>query len=194
MAASDWSEKTRMLVTIGVGVVANLALGYFLYAAHTKYAGLEKTNKGKQVEADKLRAEVSEKPILQTRLSGLQRNLKKKESLLPEEKNDEKLSADISERASQAGAALMAYARASQPTTEGGPGATLERTVYRTRWQADFMALGKLMNSIEEKFPRFVAFENLVLTPQNNGVVPMGAKHEISMDLIVYRYLRQQQQ
>jgi len=192
MTASDWSERTRMMVTIGVGVAVNVALGYFLYAGHGKFADLDKKNKGKQVEADKLRVEVQKKKSLQTRLSSLQRDLTKKESLLPEQQDDEKLNELISERAQQSGASLLASSR-SAPSTESGPGASYERTVFKTRWQADFMSWCKLMNSMEEKFPRLVAFENLVLTPSNNGVVPMGYKHDISVDVIVYRYLRQQQ-
>jgi Tfp pilus assembly protein PilO len=187
MAASDWSERTWMLVTIGVGVVVNAALAYFLYAAHSKYAELEKKNKARQTEAAGLRVEVEKKSGLEARLKRLQRDLKKKESQLPELGDVEGLIASISERAQQSGASLLSSSKVAQPTVE----ANYEKTTYKTRWQADFMSWCKLLNSMEEKFPRFIAFENLVLTPTNSGAVPMGVKHEISVDVIVYRYLRQ---
>jgi len=188
MAASDWSERTRMLITIGVGVVINAALGYFLYAAHAKYADLEKKNKAKKGEQAALKVEVDKKPNQEARLKRLQRDLKKKESQLPELSDIESLIGSIGERAQQSGASLLSNDKVFPPTVE----ANYEKTTYKTRWQADFMSWCKLLNSMEEKFPRFIAFENLVLTPNNNGAVPMGAKHEISVDVIVYRYLRQQ--
>jgi Tfp pilus assembly protein PilO len=187
MAASDWSEKTRIIITIAVGVVINAGLAFWLYSAYDQYAELEKQSNTKKKERAQLKNTVDvEKPELDKELARLKSSLAKKESLLPEKNEVEQLMISISDRAQEAGATLLSFARSSAPTVEGN----YEKTVYRTHWQADFMSWCKLMNSMEEKFKRFIAFENLQLTPPGSGMVLMGAKHEINVDVVVYRYVR----
>jgi Tfp pilus assembly protein PilO len=188
MAASDWSEKTRIIITVAVGVVVNAGLAFWLYTAYDQYAVLEQQSNTKKKERAQLKNTVEvEKPELDKELAKLKSSLAKKESLLPEQAEVEQLMNSVGERAQEAGATLLSFAKANNPTAEGN----YEKTVYRTRWQADFMSWCKLMNSMEEKFRRFIAFENLQLTPPSSGLVLMGAKHEISVDVVVYRYVRQ---
>jgi hypothetical protein len=192
MASSDWSERTRVIITAAVGVVVNVGLGFWLYTAIDTYGVLEKQSNDKKKERQALKQVVEvEKPELEKKLANLKSRLAKKESLLPDIKGDEALMTAIAERAQESGASLLSYAVAGT-TLETGTGASYERTVYRTRWQSDFMSWCKLLNSMEEKFKRFVAFENLSLTPPSAGMVLMGAKHEIGVDVVVYRYVRQQ--
>ena len=192
MAASDWSERTKMIVTVSVAVVINLGLGYWLYSAFDTYKGLEKINKTKQGEIAKLKKIVNDEwPVLQAELAQLKRDLAGKESKLPTQNDVEKLIEDIGVIAQTTGANLLSSSK-SGTSQEGGPGTSYERTIYRTRWKSDFMSWCKLLNAMEEHFPRFVAFENLTLNVANSGMVPTGTKHEINVDVVVYKYLRQQ--
>ena len=62
------------------------------------------------------------------------------------------------------------------------------KDTWKTRWKADFFNWCKLMNEMEERFPRFVAFENMSFSIPNSGMIPTGAKHDITVDVITYRY------
>jgi len=60
---------------------------------------------------------------------------------------------------------------------EGVPDSTKNyvKDIWKTRWKADFFNWCKLMNEMEERFPRFVAFENMSFAIPNSGMIPTGA-------------------
>jgi hypothetical protein len=64
----------------------------------------------------------------------------------------------------------------------------LRKTTWKTRWDADFFGWCKLVNEIEERFPRFISFEGMSLTPKNQGMVETGSIDDISVDLVTYMY------
>lgn len=189
MAALDWSERTRMLVTIIAGVVINAGLGFWFYSAHKNLKLLEADYAKKQATIKELKNVVEvDGPVLEASLKRLQRDLQSKESKLPEMDDAEQLIENMSKIADSTGALLKAKSRVAGDSSI--PGASYSRTIWKTSWTADFMSWCKLLNAMEERFPRFIAFENLRINPPNAGMVPTGIKHEISVDVVAYRYLR----
>jgi Tfp pilus assembly protein PilO len=178
-----------MLVTIIAGVAINAGLGFWFYYAHKNLKTLEATYAKQQVSIKDLKNVVEvEGPVLEATLKRLQRDLATKESKLPELDDVEQMIYNMSKIAESTGAILKAQSRVGGDAAV--PGASYTRTIWKTSWTADFMSWCKLLNAMEERFPRFIAFENLRISPPNNGMVPTGIKHEISVDVVAYRYLR----
>jgi len=186
MAATEWSERTRMLVTVGISLAVNVGLGYFCYSAHSTYLDLEKKLQTKQNTIKMLKKVVDEEgPQLRRDLANKQRTLERKEKLLPDADGTEELIVKMAELAEKTGAVKKGISDAGQD----GSG-NYVRKVWRTRWTADFMSWCKFLNTMEEHFDRFVSFENLTISPKNSGMIPTGVQHEINVDVVVYRYVR----
>lgn len=189
MAASDWSERTRMLVTIGVSVAINAGLGYWLYTAYGNYRILETQLKNKNKQIVELKDIVNnEGPKLQAKLKTTKIDLAAKESKLPEQEEVNKLIDDMAAIGATTGCLRKSFVMLK--TDDAALGASYVRSTWKTQWEADFMGWCRLLNAMEEKFPRFISFENLTITPKNQGMVPTGARHTINVDVVTYRYLR----
>ncbi len=189
MAASDWSEKTRMLVTIGVAVLINAGLGFWLYTAYGNYKKLETQLKAKNTQITDLKKAVYEDgPLLQAELKTTKVDLASKESKLPEQEELNKLIDDMAAIGASTGCLRKSFVTVK--SEDASLGDSYVRSTWKTQWEADFMGWCKLLNAMEEKFPRFISFENLTLTPKNSGMVPTGSRHTINVDVVTYRYLR----
>ncbi len=189
MAANEWSEKTRMIVTIAIGVVANIALGTVLYMAYSdwKVKDAELTKKKKEIES--LKQVVDKKPEKETQLKGLQADFEHKKEQLPDAAAMEKLIDDLAPIADHNSCKRKTWRRTV--ATDAGAGNNLVKSVFSTTWEADFFGWCKMINEIEERFPRFIGFENMRLTPKNSGMVATGAVHDLSVDIVSYQYVRQ---
>ncbi|MFH0939121.1 MAG: type 4a pilus biogenesis protein PilO [Planctomycetota bacterium] len=188
MAASDWSERTRMLVTVAMSVVVNVGLGFWLYTTHADFKKKEALLVKRQDEIRNLKKTVEEEgPKLATQLSALREELHTKESKLPDAEQVEKLMNAIGTVTAKHNARLENRIRVM--SAESAPGSNYARMIWKTKWKADFMTWCKLINEMEERFERFISFENLTITPKNNGLVPMGTQHDIQVDVVTYRYL-----
>ena len=191
MAASDWSEKTRMIVTIAVGVVVNAALGYFLYSAYAQHAEVVRQIGLKQKErkalADKLEGEPQR---TLTKLEEQKKQFAEKKNRLPENDPAEALLADIPKVAVEAGARLKSKLKVAS-AGDVAPGTNYEKATLKTVWDADLMQFCDVLNKMEDNigFDRFVSFENLTITPKNQGLVPSTTMHVINVDIITYRYV-----
>jgi len=108
-----------------------------------------------------------------------------KESKLPNSERINDLINDISRLAQKWKCEQLNVA--FQPGVQD-PNKNYIKDTWRTRWRADFFSWCRLMNEMEERFPRFVAFENMTFTIDNAGMVATGAKMEVSVDVITYRY------
>jgi hypothetical protein len=127
---------------------------------------------------------------LEITLNGMNKDFKTNMKQLPEMRDNEMMITDISKRAHDAGAVKLSIDE-MPVVVETGAGGSIKKTVFKTRWKADFKSWCTLVNSLEEYSPRFVAFENMVITPSNSGLVPTGSAHDIAVDLVVYQYVRQ---
>ena len=194
MAVSDWSERTRVIVTVAVGAAINAGLLGWFYMYYNDYTDLEKKHAANAVEIQRL-TKVSKEDLPKARetLERTARECKDKEHALPQGDEVNQLIQNMATLADKDGCYNISVQRLpggvdATATLPGG--GTVERTVWRTRWEADFHGWCKLMNDMEENlsFDRFVSFENLTLQPKNNGMVPTGSKLDISVDVVTYRY------
>lgn len=185
MAAIEWSEKKKMLVTAAAGVLLNACAGYYLYTLRAEYLVKEEQHRKLRVEIDSLNKYVAQMPLKELTLRNRTDEFKSKESKLPDSERINDLINEISRLANKW--------KCEQISVQFAPGTADSsknyiKDVWHTRWKADFFNWCKLMNEMEERFPRFVAFENMTFSITNNGMIPTGTKHDISVDVITYRY------
>jgi Tfp pilus assembly protein PilO len=186
MAANEWSERTRMIVTVSIGAVVNIALAGVLYSVHGDYQKLVVIHqqKSKQIADLKLHA-ITERGPKEDKLKELRQAFETKREKLPESENITKLLDDLAPIAEKTKCQKESN-DIGAPTDEGN----LRRTAFKTRWHADFFGWCKMVNEIEERFPRFISFEGMSLTPKNSGMVETGSIDEITVDLVTYEYVK----
>lgn len=185
MAASEWSEKKKMIVTAAIGAVICIAEGMYLNSLNGEYNARSKEHDVLQGQARQLQGLVSEGPLRQAELEKKQSEFKQKESKLPDGDRLPELLNDIA-RLGQKWNCTRTSVSIEKGTAD--PNKNYVRDVWHTKWTADFWSWCNLMNEMEERFPRFVAFENMSFTIANSGMIPTGTKHEISVDIVTYRY------
>ncbi len=187
MAASEWSEKKKMLVTAAVGFAINAVAGYYLYTLKAEVGQKEEIHKKLRTEIDGLNKYVAQMPLKELTLNNRKAEFQSKESKLPDSERINDLINEVGR--------LAAKYRCEQINVVFQPGLkdpnkNYVKDIWHTKWRADFFQWCKLMNEMEERFPRFVAFENMTFTIANGGMVPTGTKHDITVDIITYRYAR----
>ena len=188
MAAAEWSERKKMIVTASIGLLINACAGYYLYTLNAELSTKEVAHKKLRGEIDVLSKYVQEGSIKEITLGKRKAEFQAKESKLPD---SERLGDLINEISRLAGKWKCDRVSVVFQSGTPDPNKNYVKDVWHTRWKADFFNWCKLMNEMEERFPRFVAFENMVFTINNNGMIPTGTKHEISVDIITYRYTKQ---
>jgi Tfp pilus assembly protein PilO len=142
-------------------------------------------------EKKRLEEEVKKEDSLVNQLKSLKDEIEATKRKLPDKEDVSALIVKIAEVAQKTG--CLANSLTQQPTgAAAGPlGLSVSQEIWKTRWKADFMSFSLLVNKIEEHFERFIAFENLMITPTNSGMVAMGTKdgqEEISVDVVTYCY------
>ncbi|MCZ7647084.1 MAG: type 4a pilus biogenesis protein PilO [Planctomycetota bacterium] len=189
MAMSDWSERTRLLVTVGVTVLVNLGVWGFVYKAREdwKKKDAEKNNltnvvKGLKAEADKL-------PDLQKQLDKLSDRKKKLESVLPPTPERDRFFTDFTQICEQRGVRYTSYTPRYDVPVQGLNPQNFKRDVYGTSYVGDFKSMVELVNYFEESYPRFIAIENLAINSANGGMNITGAKHTWSFNIVAYYYV-----
>lgn len=192
MAANEMSERTRTIITAVIAVVINLGLGGLLYYQYGQYKVLEKKHQTKVEEKNKLKEYVAQESKRQEELKTLQDRFKIQESKLPEQEQVSTLIDDMGKVAAKTESKLLNSTYV--PSLGGGGGMAgnnYSRSTWKTKWEASFKGWASLMNEMEEFFPRFVSFENLTITPKNQGVVLPNSMHEITVDIVTYQYIRE---
>jgi len=189
MAAHEWSEKTRMIVTVAVVVVANAALGGGFYYIHGEWQKLDKIHRAKVVEKRGLEDFVKQGDSKQLEFKTLSEKFKRQESQLPEQDEVARLNLEVSTIAQSTNCSLKTWSKGGQGST-GEFSSSYTREIWKSRWEGDFHGWCKLMNKLEEEFPRFIAFEGLSIMPKNSGVILSGTQHDINVDVVTYKYVR----
>lgn len=187
MAASEWSEKKKMIVTAAVGLALCAVEGFYLNSLHAEWSKRNKEHEVLQGEIRGLQTLVSEGDLRRAELDKKKIESAAKESKLPEGEKITDLINDISRLASRYKCDQVSIV--FHPGTLD-PNKNYVKDVWHTRWKADFFNWCSFMNEMEERFPRFVAFENMAFTVPNGGMVQTGAKHDVNVDIVTYRYQR----
>jgi len=189
--AVEWNERNRMIATGVVGAVVNIVLGCFLYVASDTYAA-KSTDLGNLKKQEKgLEESVKDGPMKQIELEKKRIEYDTLQGRLPTEEGLTKLIDSVSQLA-----ARFKVDRKSVQFSPGDPQAATDpsyvRDTWHTRWEADFFSWCAFMNEMEERFPRFVSFENLTMTIKNSGMIPTGTRHDFTVDIVTYRYVKPQ--
>lgn len=187
MAASEWSEKKKMVVTAAVGAALCLAEGMYLNSLYGEWREKSKEHDHLQGDIKQLQGLVSEGPLRQAELDKKKIESSAKESKLPEGEKMTDLINEVSRLATKWKCENINIT--FQPGTLD-PNKNYVKDVWHTRWKADFFNWCKLMNEMEERFPRFVAFEAMTFVVPNNGMIQTGTKHDIAVDIVTYRYAK----
>ena len=184
MAANEWSERTRMIVTGAIGAVVNIGLGVVLYMAYGDYQKLVAIHqqKNKQI-AELTQKAINERPAKEDKLRELKNQFETRKEKLPEYDQVTKLLDDLAPICER-----NKCRRKSQDLGDPVDEPNLRKTTWKTRWDADFFGWCKLVNEIEERFPRFISFEAMTLTPKNQGMVETGSVDDIAVDIVTYMY------
>ena len=192
MAANEWTERTRLLVTAGIALTCNLALGGWFYSINGVYQQKFEEHAKNKKKIATLKDQVKDLEVKKTELASLETEIEKKMKQLPEEEEVTRLIDNISTIAAKTNCKKnsASISRGTTPETIGFGGGNFYKDTWHTTWEADFMSWCTLMNEMEENFGRFVSFENLMLTPKNSGVVETGEIMAISVDVVTYRYAK----
>ncbi|MGD0092182.1 MAG: hypothetical protein ABSE73_19885 [Planctomycetota bacterium] len=195
MAASDWPERTRMWITVGVAAGVNILLGAGLYMVHGDWKKLEQAYQKKEKERLALKDLVEkEGPELEHKLQSLTDSIADMKRKLPKQENSPELIAKIAELQQTTHCTQQSSIYSPGGPVAGAGAMSISQEIWKTRWTGDLPSFCKLMNTLEEHFDRFIALENLVIAPQNSGLVQMGtplAVEEFSVDIVTYRYTGQ---
>jgi Tfp pilus assembly protein PilO len=185
MAATEWTERKKMLLTVAVGIVLNGIAGFYLYTLNGDWKKKADEDLKLQSEIQLLQAVVKDRPMKASELEKKHAEFATKESKLPEQDRVKELINDISRLAANNNCEEI-----SRTIQDPIYDATKNyiKDVWKMHWKADFFNWCKLLNEMEDRFPRFVAFENMSFTITNSGMIPTGAKHDIMVDVVTYRY------
>ncbi|HEY3319642.1 MAG TPA: type 4a pilus biogenesis protein PilO [Planctomycetota bacterium] len=185
MAASEWSERTRMIVTAAIALVVNLALGGYFYYVYGEWKKLDEEHKKKQKKITELSQYLKEHETTALDLKALEDKFRVQSAKLPPAAEVARFSVDITAKAQ---ACKCANGGFTAKPASAGAGQSYTRSTWGTRWKGDFMGFCQFTNEMEEFYERFIAFENLSMTPANSGVVLSGAQHEYLVDIVTYQY------
>ena len=192
MAAQEWNERTKLLVTIAIVVVINLGLFYYFYTIYQEYQVKVAEHKKNNAIILDLKSKTDDLDIKKASLAQLIKDCEKKMKKLPEEQEVPKLIDDLSKIASKNECTNknITFGTDTGAQQAGLGGGSYARDVWHSTWDASFMNWCKLTNEMEENFERFVGFENLNISVKNSGMIPTGTRHAISVDLVIYRYVK----
>jgi Tfp pilus assembly protein PilO len=185
MAATEWTERKKMLLTVAVGVVLIGAAGFYLYSLNGDWKKKADEDVKLQAEIRSLQDVVKDRPMKASELEKKKAEFATKESKLPDQDRVKELINDVFRLAANNNCELISNS-IGEPIYDSTK--NYIKDIWKTRWKADYFSWCKLLNEMEERFPRFVAFENMSFTILNSGMIPTGAKHDILVDVITYRY------
>jgi len=190
MAAADWSERTRMLITAAVLVVVNVAVFFFLYRARTELDTINVAVGKQQTELDRLSEQEKSLKDLVAKFERKKEDHKEHLARLPEHPNREQFSFDLTQLESTL---KLEHADVShnnvidQAVDVAGCQDRVLKDVYTCRMEADFRSLGLLFwQLLEGQTSRIMAVENFSLSARDGGMALTGAKHAVAFSLATY--------
>jgi hypothetical protein len=194
MAAAEWSERTRLLVTLGVMVLVNLGAWGFTYKASQDHEATRLKMVGLQKEVKVLMDEEEKEKELTSQIEKFDREHKKLAARLPDVPKRERLASKMSELAQQykMNQRPSRYEQGRKPDVPGLNPQNFLCDVCHTQYEADFNSLCYFMNTLEEHYDYFLALEDLSITANSSGMgVTDVSKHEVTLTIISYQYRAQ---
>ncbi|MCW8133637.1 MAG: hypothetical protein KIS92_25050 [Planctomycetota bacterium] len=194
--AAEFSEKTKLLITVGIVALVNVGIWGLAYKARGTYQLEEEKLKKVTKIVNDLQKEVDRKEEFTAELNKQKRTSEKKEKMLPELHERDKfifVLADLAQKKS------MQVKPTAPPrydlTVEGIPGLMDAQNFRRDIWSfsgaADFKGICEYLNVLEEHFQRFLSIEGLSINTTNSGMNVTGVAHDVNFQIITYRYVEQ---
>jgi Tfp pilus assembly protein PilO len=190
--AADAGKRKRMWITLGVVALLNAGLGGGVYWVYSEWKKQDTLHKQKVKEKLGLEADLDKNKTKKAELADLDQRFVALKDKLPTQERVAELLRRVEEVAQKNSCDNKSMVKATGGTPTMGAVSYIQEA-WKTKWKAPFWGFAKLMNNIEEDFPRFIAFENVSVNPANSGVVLMGAPHDFSVDMVTYRYVMQDQ-
>ncbi|MBI3832608.1 MAG: hypothetical protein HY291_24005 [Planctomycetes bacterium] len=193
MASTEWSERTRLLITVGAVVLVNVGVWGLAYTARDTWVLEEAKLKKLSNEVHVLQQAVDRKEELTATLNQNKRTYEKKEKMLPEITERDKFIEFLADLAQKKNLTIKGTPPNYDRPVEGILGIQDPQNFRRDIWgfsgTADFKGICEYMNVLEEHYPRFVSLEGLSITTSNSGMNVTGTKHEVSFSIMTYRYV-----
>ena len=197
MAAADWSERTKLLITVAAVIVANLGVWGFAYKVRGDWQVEEKKLQNIRKVVNDLAAENAKKPEFEADLTAKKREFETKEKKLPNEHFRDKFMEQLAEYAQQTSMDNVQPdpPQYNQPVTVPGieNPQNFTRDIWRIRSNGDFKSICIFLNTLEEKHKHFLNIENVQINTANSGMNITGIKHDISFAIETYRYVPDKQ-
>jgi hypothetical protein len=195
MAATEWSERTRLLITVGAVVLVNAGVWGLAYKARDTWVQEEAKLKKLSNEVHILQQAVDRKEELTATLNQAKRTFEKKEKMLPEIHERDKFIEFLADLAQKKSVTIKGTPPRYDQAIEGIMGIQDPQNFRRDIWgfsgSADFKGICEYMNVLEEHFPRFVSIDGLSITTSNSGMNVTGTKHDVNFSIVTYRYVEQ---
>ena len=188
--AAELTEKTKLLITIGVGIVVNLGVWGFYYKLTTDLEVLNKTLAGIKSENAKLKVEADRLPGLITEIAKYNDMNKERLAELPTESKRADFRQKVSDLANLYHLELIADSGSfNKPTdVQGLSGDEYKRDSFEYSYSADFNGTWNFLNMLEEKWDRFISIEDFDVKARDSGMNLTGAKHDIHFKINTYYY------
>lgn len=193
MASTEWSERKRLTVTVAVVVAINVGLGALAYKARSQWLEKEAALKKLNDDIKRLTGVAESKAAKKETKDKLEAENTARKSQLPDEDkrlNFMNLLSTLEQAYSVTDKSVNVprYDQAVDIQGLSNPQNFL-RDIWSRHYQADFKGLCEFLNRLEEHMDeRFVSIENLSVNAPSSGMVLTGTKHEITLDVISYRY------
>jgi hypothetical protein len=188
MAAAEWSERTRLLVTVGVVVLINGAAWGFTYKARQDCETMRVKKEKLQADVKALDAEEVKAKTLEGDLYKLKNKNAKLEARLPNKPKRDELSGKISELTQRYKFTEKGIRYEYDKKAEVAGSFLCDTT--RTQYEADFNSLLLFMNYFEEHYDYFIALDDLSIMARDSGMgVTDRAKHDVTLTIISYNYI-----
>lgn len=191
MAAGEWSEKVRMIVTIAVVVVVNAACWGYVYMVGRDLDVLAKKLDGIRKEVETKKAEANQLKDLEKQKRDLHTENERRMKMLSSAKEDEEFRTKLVQLEAKYSMALQGSIspKDSEVDVPGVPRQNFRRTVWRLNYNTPFWGLIQMLNKLEEHEDRFYVIENLSVTAKGAGMSITGVRHSCNFDISTYRYV-----
>lgn len=192
MAATEMSEKVRLIITISVVLLANAGSWGIVYKLHKDFKKLEAERIKLQEQVEQLKAEAEKKGDKQIELETLKRENERQLKKLPDEQDTERFYQELVELAVKSDVKIEGSLRPSLglPCNIPGLGPNFKKDMYIARYSASFQGFCQFANQLEEFHKWFIGLENVNIRAKANGIAVTGDKHSISFNVVTYRYVK----
>jgi Tfp pilus assembly protein PilO len=183
-------EKTKLLITIGVGVVVNLGVWGFFYKLNNDLTELNKKLEKLRADNTNLQKEANRLKEVEDKIKEYQDKNKDLLSQLPLDSKRTEFLQKVSELATAQQLENPSYTPSfNKPTEVQGLGDEYKKDIFDYTYTANFNGFWGFLNALEENWDRFISIEDFDVRAKDNGMNLTGAKHDIRFKINTYYYI-----